>query len=115
MDGRRGLPRRQHAPQAIPGQGPLLLNLLKPGTQTKPRQIAPILAAFPRRRFTLIGDSGEQDPEVYGALARQHSQIVRIYIRNITDESPGSDRIQAALEGLDPVRWSLFSDAADIG
>lgn len=37
----------------------------------KRASIEPILAAFPQRRFILIGDSGEQDPEIYASLLRE--------------------------------------------
>jgi phosphatidate phosphatase APP1 len=41
-----------------------LLDLLKKGTETKPAAIERILNTYPDRRFVLVGDSGEQDPEV---------------------------------------------------
>ena len=44
---------------------PSALDLLQSQTATKIRAIEPLLAAFPQRRFVLIGDSGEQDPEIY--------------------------------------------------
>ncbi|MFT5680292.1 MAG: phosphatidate phosphatase APP1 [Myxococcota bacterium] len=92
-----------------------LLNLLKPGTETKPLQIAPLLQALPQRQFILIGDSGEQDPEVYGALARRHDQIACIYIRNVSGESREDPRIQSAFAELHPERWALFTDPEQIG
>ena len=62
-----------------------LLDLFAPGRETKPRQIEPLLERFPERHFVLVGDSGEQDPEVYADLLRRHpEQILRVYIRNIT-------------------------------
>ncbi|MSR46669.1 MAG: DUF2183 domain-containing protein [Planctomycetes bacterium] len=44
--------------------------------------LEPLLARWPQRRFVLIGDSGQSDPEVYGELARRHKeQIAAIWIR----------------------------------
>src|SRR5262249_49507207 len=62
-----------------------ILNIFKPARETKPPEIEAILTNYPRRRFILIGDSGEDDPEVYAeTLLRHPAQIARIYIRNVT-------------------------------
>jgi phosphatidate phosphatase APP1 len=46
--------------------------------------IAAILKWLPERRFILIGDSGEKDPEIYRFLAKRFSQqVVAILIRNL--------------------------------
>ena len=47
-----------------------LLDLFSSAEKTKRQAIEPILALFPHRRFILVGDSGERDPEIYAALAR---------------------------------------------
>ncbi|CAN0505113.1 unnamed protein product, partial [Phaeothamnion confervicola] len=57
----------------------------RPGRETKPPQIEAILSRYRQRRFILIGDSGEDDPEIYSAAFRARpNQIERIYIRNVT-------------------------------
>lgn len=44
-----------------------------------------ILETFPNLPFILIGDSGEEDPEIYVELVRQYPNRIRaIYIRNIS-------------------------------
>ena len=44
-----------------------------------------ILALFPELPFILIGDSGEQDPEIYAELVSQFPQRIRaVYIRNVS-------------------------------
>ncbi len=85
------------------------------GEQTKPRQIAPILHAYPGRTFILVGDSGEKDPEVYGRIFRERAQQIRhIYIRNVTGESLDSPRFKAAFEGVPAERRTLFQDPATL-
>jgi phosphatidate phosphatase APP1 len=80
----------------------------------KPDVIAPILERFPERRFLLVGDSGEKDPEVYGALARRHrKQIVRICIRDVTGE-PEVPRYRNAFKGLPRDLWTVFKDPAEL-
>ena len=77
--------------------------------------IEPILAAFPHRRFVLIGDSGEQDPDIYaGFLREMPDQIIGVFIRAIRGESRQTERIRAAFAGTDPAKWFLYADPAEI-
>ncbi len=87
------------------------LDLFKKGTETKPTIIREILQRYPMRQFVLVGDSGEQDPEVYAALLRENpQQIRRVYIRNVSNERPDNDRFATLFEGIDPSVWALFDD-----
>ncbi len=46
--------------------------------------IAAILKWLPKRKFVLVGDSGEKDPEVYRFLARRFpDQVVAVLIRDL--------------------------------
>lgn len=86
-----------------------VLNLFKKGTETKPIQIEPILRRYPDRQFILIGDSGEQDPEVYGDIARRYpKQIYLILIRNVDNSTSENDRYQAAFRNVARSKWTLF-------
>lgn len=52
-----------------------------------------ILRFYPDMQFVLIGDSGEQDPEIYAEVVRRYPASVRvIYIRNV---NPDPSRIEA--------------------
>ena len=78
-------------------------------------RITAILKAFPQRRFVLIGDSGERDPEIYGCVAREYpGQIFRILIRNVSDEDPNSPRLMKAFQGIPFEHWQLFSSASKL-
>jgi phosphatidate phosphatase APP1 len=88
--------------QGLP-DGPLLLRDLDLGfgsrtkAEHKAATIAEVLATYPSLPFVLIGDSGQQDPEIYHALLRDHpGRIPAIYIRSV-DRRP--DRL-AAIEAL---------------
>ncbi|NLS92304.1 MAG: DUF2183 domain-containing protein [Planctomycetaceae bacterium] len=73
--------------------------------------IEAILAAYPQRRFILVGDSGEQDPEIYAKVARKHAgQVVGLFIRNVTGEAGDGPRFTAVREGLGDVRFELFEE-----
>ena len=110
-----GFPSRTLSLKLVRVKDETLLDLLRKGTETKPAQIEPILARFPRRRFVLVGDSGEQDPEVYGALATTHpEQIEHVYIRNVDRSARSDDRYRKAFATVAADRWTLFTDPSGL-
>ncbi len=61
-----------------------LLGRLPSRKRSKRRTIEQILDDFPARRFVLVGDSGERDPEVYAAVARRRpEQVAGVVIREV--------------------------------
>lgn len=94
---------------------PRVLGLLMPVRWGKRRTIRSILKAFPQRRFVLVGDSGEKDPEIYAAAARRRpDQIAKILIRSLSDQNADPERYDKAFRGVSPAKWALFEKAADI-
>jgi hypothetical protein len=92
-----------------------LLELFKDGEATKPNQIRQILEKFPQRQFVLIGDSGEQDPEVYSAIKQQFSeQIKGIYIRDLGPEDANQVRVKGLIDSMDGFPIVLFKDASEL-
>jgi len=70
-----------------------------------------LLEDFPLRRFLLIGDSGDLDPEIYGEVARTRPERVEgVVIRDVTGEGRDAARYAAAFEGVAPERWHIFRD-----
>ena len=58
--------------------------------------IRDIIELYPTLPFLLIGDSGQEDPEIYREIvARYPSRILAIYIRNVTPGPARADRIRA--------------------
>jgi len=89
-----------------------LFNLFRSSTETKPPQIKAILRDFPKRKFILVGDSGEHDPEVYAEIAQQHpEQIQHIYIRRVPNDARPAERFDEAFKGLPRSLWTVFDDA----
>jgi len=68
--------------------------------RSKRAAIVQILDHFPRRRFILVGDSGERDPEVYAAVARQRpQQVAAVAIRRVPSRQPPL-KVEAGLQKL---------------
>lgn len=79
--------------------------------QFKVERIGALIERFPNRRFILVGDSGQSDPEAYGTLARRFPmQVKRILIRSVTGARPDFGR---AFRDLPP-KWQVFTDANEI-
>lgn len=92
------------------------LDLFQSPVEYKLGVIEPILAKFPQRRFILVGDSGEADPEVYGEVARRHpDRIERILIRDVTGEAESVERYQAAFREVAHERWRIFREPDELG
>jgi len=96
-------------------KGRSLLSLFGNPEKYKPGVIEPLLKQFPKRTFVLVGDSGERDPEIYGALARKFpDQIFRILIRNVTNESSDAGRYQDAFRDVPAEKWQIFREPSEI-
>lgn len=62
----------------------------------KLRHIRIILELFPNLPFILVGDSGQEDPEIYHRAVVEHPErILAIYIRNVSRAPERSDAIRA--------------------
>ena len=70
--------------------GPIFLKdwspmALKGHEQHKLGIIRTLLATYPNLPFVLVGDSGEQDPEIYRTVVRENpGRIAAVYIRDVT-------------------------------
>lgn len=115
LDG-NGFPWATYSLKSVRFRDETLFDLFRKGTETKPAAIRSILDRYPARKFVLVGDSGEQDPEVYAALLRERpGQILKIYIRNVTQEREDNERFRKVFAGVDADRWRLFDDPQVLG
>jgi len=91
------------------------LSLFQDPRDYKLRAIEPLLDAAPGRSVVLVGDSGEADPEAYAELYRRHpAQVLHIFIRDVSGETPEAARYLRAFDGVPPARWTIFRDAATL-
>ncbi len=90
-------------------------NLFAKQRENKMKAIEQILNDFPERTFLLFGDSGEEDPEIYGEIARKHpDRIVGVFIRNVTEQSREDSRYTSVFEDLNASLWFVFDDPQDV-
>jgi hypothetical protein len=91
------------------------LSLFSDPEKHKASVIEPLLKRFPNRRFILIGDSGERDPEIYAALAQKFPrQIERIYVRDVSAGPASAERYAVTFRELSPQIWRVFRHAAEL-
>lgn len=93
------------------------LDLLDAPEDHKQRAIEAHIDRFERRRFVLVGDTGERDPEIYAALRRKYGErVVAIVLRDAGASS--SEALEARLDevftGLPPAVWTVFTDGSDV-
>lgn len=96
----------------------LLDELFKEGNSSqrhKHKQIRELLKQFPNRQFILIGDSGEADPEIYAAVAKDYpDSIQQIYIRDVTNESAEAPRYQKTFKSIPRDKWRIFVEPKEL-
>ena len=72
-------------------------------------KIEHILRFYPDMQFVLIGDSGEQDPEIYTEVLRRHPKSVRvIYIRNVNPDPSRIDALDRLIEEVSATGTQLI-------
>jgi hypothetical protein len=101
--------------KAVRPRGTGLRKFLANPEKTKRKAAAALLAAFPRRRFVMVGDSGERDPEMYAGLARDYpGQVARILIRDVGGDGAQAERLAEAFQGLPEGLWQVFREPGEV-
>ncbi len=88
-------------------------NLFQSPAAYKLPLIEEVMRKFPERKFILVGDTGEKDPEIYAVIARKFSsQVEHIYLRNAYGQEPA--RLAKAFEGVPATLWTTFGDPGEL-
>ncbi|CAA9554448.1 MAG: FIG00837993: hypothetical protein [uncultured Truepera sp.] len=67
----------------------------------KQEAIRQILETYPALPFILIGDSGQEDPEIYSQIVRDFpGRILSIYIRDVDDDAARRESVQKLAKDL---------------
>lgn len=89
------------------------LNLFSDPLAYKIGAIETIIAQAPAKKFILVGDSGEKDPEVYAAVLKKYpDRILAIYIRDVRADKTAIDARMADLfkACAKQCHWQSFTD-----
>lgn len=74
-----------------------------------------ILQTYPGRKFLLVGDSGEHDPEIYGAMARKFPrQVIGIHIRQVAGPGNKPQRFARAFRAVPYEVVRLFREPEEL-
>jgi len=111
-----GLPRGSIKLKPFRWKDGTFLDLLAAPEDHKAEVLEGLVGRFSQRKFVLVGDTGERDPEIYAAVARKFpDRIAKIYLRDPQAGTPGlEDRMNETFEGLPDTLWTVFIDGSEI-
>lgn len=96
-------------PMLLTDWGPTNTGWFRSGREHKERELRRLLAEFPQIDWILVGDDGQHDPVIYGALAEEHPRSVEaICIRELTPAE------QLLSSGLPVATDELLGKRADV-
>lgn len=84
----------------------------------KRQGVMDILNSFPESQFILVGDSGEQDMELYATVAMERpQQILAVFIRDARSPPDGEQlqRIEDPIGAAAHTRWGNYPQRSDSG
>lgn len=112
---RAGFPLGSFHLKTIRLRDPSILRLFVARRAVKRRWISSIIRMFPQRSFVLVGDSGEKDPEIYGAMARRYpEQVQQIFIRRVPGAAEDTERFERAFRSLNRTAWQIIEHADEL-
>ncbi len=83
--------------------------------QGKRVAIQRLIENLPLRRYILIGDSGEKDPEIYRKICRKNpNSVAAVFIRDLDDRPMESERWQKLKDQLPHGVCELFNNGHDL-
>lgn len=107
--------------------GSFHLRTLRPKSISSPRRflgsseefktdtIGQIIDDFPGRRFLLVGDSSEHDPEVYAEVAKHHPErVAGILIREVPGADNSDERFRKNFKGLPDALWHTAEEPGEV-
>jgi len=97
------------------------VDFFRSSMEYKLQTVGNLLRRYPKRKFILVGDSGEKDPEVYLEIARNYpQQVLQILIREVysgkdLDDAHHDERWQTIKNELSPQQaFHVFHDPSEL-
>ena len=94
-----------------------LRTMLEDPQEFKRNALVKLFEDYPERKFVLVGDTGERDPDVYAAMARAFpQQVLGIFLRHVPrdEEDNVPARVQESMEGVTSGTWMIFQNAGEL-
>ena len=92
-----------------------LFKKLKMRRQGKQRAIQTLLKCYPDRKFILVGDSGEKDPEIYLKICKRNpGRIKGLFIRDLNSRPMDQDLFKAIEQAMEGNVFSRFTSGEDL-
>ena len=92
-----------------------IVKFLRSPEAHKRATLTSFLETFKQRKFVLIGDCGEKDPEIYGDFGRRYpAQVERILLRDPSGQGTVTPRLRTALRDIPSEKWQVFKDASEV-
>ncbi|CAA7268767.1 unnamed protein product [Cyclocybe aegerita] len=77
----------------------------------KVMQIDRLRAMYPAKKWLMVGDSTEKDPEVYAEAFKKGVNVACIWIRNVDGSANTPARFAAAFAGVPKTKYRVYKDA----
>lgn len=86
-------------------------NYIKKKTET----LMMFLQNTSQRRFVLLGDVFQKDPDIYASVYAQYpDRIAKIFIRKYADDAAGQERLETVFKDIPRAKWATFETGADL-
>lgn len=110
-----GLPSGTWHMQEFRAKDRSLLRLFRSPMEYKAGVLRQLLRMDPERRWILVGDSGQSDPEAYGRIAAEFpGRVAWVWIRRLDGVGADAGRYERAFRSGSLGGWGLFEDGNEI-
>lgn len=95
----------------------MITTLLEDPLEYKHRYLVELFETYPQRKFVLVGDTGEKDPQVYARMAREYpNQVSNIFLRAVPKSAQDNveERVANMMDGVAKGTWKVFHDASEL-
>ncbi|CAF1012916.1 unnamed protein product [Rotaria sp. Silwood1] len=81
----------------------------------KTQTISMFLNNTSKRRFILLGDIFQKDPEIYASIYRKYpNRIAKIFIRKYKNDINGQKRLERVFNNIPRKKWATFETGSDL-